>query len=401
MTFPMVKKKGCRKFRDHMAGITAVMIILGALTSCSNDASGTQQTDDPRKRMVVPVMVSTAVEKTVPVQLKAIGNVQAFSTVSISAQVAGELTAVHFKEGQDVKKGDLLFTIDPAPFESRLKQAEAAVARDKVQLQNARKQVERYGTVAKKGYVSQEQFDQIIATAAALEASVRAGEAAVENARLELKHCTLRSPIDGCTGDLKVHQGNVVKVGDNEKPLVVINQITPIHVVFSVPEQNLPEIKKFMASKKLDVWASAPGDADRSSRGELSFINNAVDMDTGTIQLKAIFTNETRELWPGQFVNVVLTLSSQPNAVVVPSQAVQTGQQGHYVYVVRSDSSVEYRPVVTGRTVDGELVVEKGLSPGEKVVTDGQLRLAPDVQVKVVGSADMVNPQKSSEETAR
>lgn len=356
------------------------LIALSAF-ACSRDSSAKGRA---QSKPEVPVTVSTAIQKDVPVQIKAIGKVQAYSTVTVKAQVPGELLSVHFKEGQDVKKGDLLFTVDPRPFEAQLKQAEANLARDRAQLANAKKQTERYGTVVSKGYVSQDQYDSISANASALDATVRAGEAAVENAKLSLKYCYIRSPIDGCAGELKVHAGNVVKANDEALPLVTINQVGPIFVTFSVPEQNLPEIKKHMADGKLEVFASVPGIENATARGDLTFVDNAVDFSTGTIQLKAQFPNQDRALWPGQFSNVRLTLEQQKGAVLVPFEAVQAGQYGQYVFVLKPDGAVEYRVVSPGKTVGPDIVIEKGVSPGETVVTDGQFRLANDSKVKVV-----------------
>jgi multidrug efflux system membrane fusion protein len=338
--------------------------------------------------MAVPVTVAAAVSKPMPVRLRAIGNVQAYATVLIRARVGGELQGVHFREGQEVKAGDLLFTIDPRPFESALKQAEANLARDRAQLERARKQAERYSSVVKKGYVSEDQNDQILANAVALEASVRAGEAAVETARLDLKYCTIRSPVNGVTGQIKVDQGNLIKANDNDNPMVTIRQTCPIYVVFSVPEQNLPQLKKRMAEHPLDVAVVVPGDEEQLIRGELDFVDNSVDQTTGTILLRATFANKDKALWPGQFVNVTLTLATQPDAVVIPSQALQTGQHGSYVFVVNPDSTAEYRPVTLARTIDGEAVVARGIFPGDEVVTDGQLRLTQGAQVTIIRTGE-------------
>jgi multidrug efflux system membrane fusion protein len=362
------------------------MVLFPFLWSCSKDAHSDARGKDPGKNVVVPILAGVAVEKTVPVELRAIGNVQPYATVAIKAQVTGELISVQLKEGQEVRKGDLLFTIDPRPFEAKLRQAEANVARDRAQLQNARKLAERYNSVAQKGYVSAEQFDQITANAAALEASVRAGEAAVESARLELKYCSIRSPLDGVAGVIKIDQGNIVKASDKDNVLVVINQVRPIYVSFSVPEQNLVSLRKYRASQKLEVTATVPGGEGRLPQGELTFLDNAVDSATGTIQLKATFANAEKVLWPGQFVNVLLRLTTLESAVVIPGEAVQTGQEGPYVYVVKPDLTVEYRKVVLGRPVENEIVVDQGVASGEKVVTDGQLRLAPEARVKILDS---------------
>jgi multidrug efflux system membrane fusion protein len=356
-----------------------------------------------------PVIVATVSEETVPVEVRAIGNVEAYSTVSVKTLVGGELTQVYFKEGQDVKTGELLFTIDPRPFEAALKQTEANLARDTAQMKQAQANVakdtaqaknaevenRRYAELFEAGVVSREQADQSRTNAEALMATVRADQAAVAsfeeairadsaavaNARLQLGYCSIRSPIDGRTGSLMVHQGNVVKA--NDLPLVAINQINPIYVSFSVPEKELPEIKKYQAMGKLKVEAAATSDERHPAEGVLSFMDNAVDSATGTIRLKASFANHERKLWPGQFVNVTLTLTAQPNAAAVPSQAVQTGQSGQYVFVVKPDLTVEVRPVAVGRALDGKTVIEQGLQPGEKVVTDGQLRLVPGAKVEV------------------
>lgn len=350
---------------------------------CSKDASGTARKDAP-KQPPVPVTVGVAVEKTVPVQLRAIGNVEAFSTVTVKSQVEGQLTTVHFKEGQEVKEGDMLFTIDPRPFQVALKQAQANLAKDRALLATARKQVDRYGSVASKGYVSQDQFDQISSNAAALEATVQADEAAVENARLKLEYCSIKSPITGVAGGIKVNRGNIVKADDNDRPLVLINQLKPVYLSFMIPERYLPRIRQRMAENKLQVTAVIPSSGGTTVAGELAFIENTVDTNTGSIQLKAAFANENKTLWPGQFVNVTLTLASQPNTVVVPSQAIQTGQQGQYVFVVKEDFTVDYRLIGPGESQDGETIITKGVSAGEKVVTDGQLRLAAGSPVKVV-----------------
>ena len=343
--------------------------------------------------MAVPVTVATVIQKTVPVELHAIGNVEAYSTVSVKTQVAGEVEKAYFKEGDDVKQGDLLFTLDRRPFEATLQQLEANLARDQAQLKNAEAQAERMESLYHDGIASKEQADTFRTTADALAASVRADEAAVKKARIDLAYCTILAPIGGRTGDLLVHPGNIVKA--NETVLVVINQIHPIYVTFSVPEQSLSKIKRFQARGPLSVEALIPDDDQSPSRGALTFINNAVDSTTGTIELKGSFQNSDNRLWPGQFVNVVLKLTSQPEAVVVPSQAVQTGQSGFYAYVVKPDLTAELRTVVPGNTVGAETVIENGLAPGERVVTDGQLRLYPGAKIEVK-TAPQASPEKPS-----
>jgi multidrug efflux system membrane fusion protein len=351
------------------------ILLIPFFPACSKPAQ-------PPKRPPVPVTAGTVIQKAVPVQVRAIGNIEAYSTISVKSQIGGILTRVHFREGQDVNKGNLLFTIDPRPYEAALKQAEANLAKDTAQHENARVEVNRYAELVKKGYVAQEQYDQIRTNADAFEATVNADKAMVENARLQLKYCYIYSPINGRTGNLIVNEGNLIKA-NADNPMVTINQIQPIYVTFSVSEQYLGDIKKYMSSGKLKVEVVIGKDEKHPETGILTFVDNTVDTATGTIKLKATFTNRDRRLWPGQFVDAVITLTMQPNAVVIPSQALQTGQSGVYVFVIKSDLSVESRPVVVDRSLDGESVIEKGLQPGEKVVTDGQLRLVPGAKVDI------------------
>jgi multidrug efflux system membrane fusion protein len=371
--------------------------LLALCASCSSTSSGQPDGKSAKAGPAVAVTVAEAVRKVVPVQLSAIGNVQAYSTVVVRALVEGTLTDVHFTEGQHVNKGDLLFTIDPRPFEVQLKQAEATLARDTAQAELARQEATRYEGLAAKEYVSREQADQMRTAADAAEATLKADQASVEHARLQLDYCSIRSPIDGVAGALLVHAGNVVKANDPDHPLVVIQQVTPIYVAFSVPAQHLPDVKRYMAKGPLKVTAVPSENGPTSASGRLTFIDNAVDLTTGTIQLKALFPNANKTLWPGQFVNVVLTLSTQPDAVVVPTQAVQTGQGGSFLFVVRPDQTVESRPVVTSRTVDHETVIERGVAPGERVVTDGQLRLATGVKIdiKSAGGSSPSSPEEA------
>jgi multidrug efflux system membrane fusion protein len=408
----------CRDFRAHvgtsMKGrfhplfivVFGLLLLVIFSSACSNDKS--------RKPVSapIPVIVSTVIQKTVPVQLRVIGNVQAYSTVTVKSRIAGQIMRVYFKEGQDVRNGELLFIIDPRPFEAALKQAEANLEkdmaqvkqaeanfeRDTVQEKNAQVDAERFKMLFEKGVVAKQQYDKfrtdweaLVATVQAdkaakanAEAAVAADRAAVENAKLQLSYCSIRSPMDGRTGSLIIQEGNVIK--ENDASLVVINQITPIYVTFSVPEQYLGEIKKYMTSGKLKVQAIVPNDEVTLEKGLISFVDNTVDTATGTIRLKGTFANKDRRLWPGQFVNVVLTLTEMANAIVVPSQAIQNGQQGQFVFVVKTDHTVETRSVVSGLTFNNETVVQKGLSPGETVVTDGQLQLVPGTKVEVKAS---------------
>lgn len=357
------------------------LIVLFALFLIINACSGNNKTKQAIK--VVPVKIGNVMQQNIPVQINAIGNVEAYNTVSVKALVGGEIISVHFKEGQDVRQGDVLFQVDPRPYEAALRQAEAQLARDVAQAKNAEEQAKRYEVLVQKDYVSKDQYDQLRSAADALAAAVQADKANVENGRLQLAYCTIKSPIDGRVGSVLINKGNVIKA--NDLTMVTINKIVPIYVTFSLPEQNLANIKKYMAEGSLKVDAVIPGDEKRPAHGNLTFINNSVDTATGTIQLKGTFENKDRRLWPGQFINVVLTLTTQRNAVVMPSAALQAGQQGQYVFVVKPDLTVESRPVTIAWSYGELAVVAQGVTSGEKVVTDGQLNLMSGVKVELKG----------------
>lgn len=354
----------------------AVLLASAAGTGCrGQQAAGYGQ-------QTVPVLVAKAEQKTVATRLHAIGRVEAYSTVNIKAQLDGVITEVHFKEGQDVKRGDLLFVIDPRPFQAALLQAQANLARDQAKQAQSAADESRYSYLLKQRVGSQQQYDQAHATAAADQAAVAADEAGVQTAKLNLAYTTIRAPIDGRTGNLLVHQGNLVK-NNADTPMVVINQISPVYVDFSVPEQSLSDVRRNMATRTLPVEVSIPGQQGVLERGNLSFIDNSVDMKTGTIELKGLFSNQDGKLWPGQFVDANLILDERPGTVVVPSQAIQTGADGSYVFVVDHEMKVQNRPVVIGTSDDGQTVIERGLASGETVVTDGQLRLVPGAHVSI------------------
>ncbi len=329
-----------------------------------------------------PVVVAKVQQKTMPVQIEAIATVEAYSTVSIKPQVSGPLLKVHFREGDDVRKGQLLFTIDPRPFQAALSQAQAQLEKDKTIAANNRVQSKRYLELFKEGVTARQQSDDLLSAAEAQESQVRSDEANIQAAKLNLEYCSIHSPISGRTGNLMVHEGNLVKA--NDVPiLVMMNQLQPILVNFAIPEQALADVKKFRSAGSLRVSAVIPNDPGPPEQGTLSFVDNAVDNTTGTIHLKGVFANAQKRLWPGQFVNVVLTLTSAPNSLVVPTQAISSGQNGSSVYVVKSDNSVEARSLVVGRAVAGETIVEKGLHDGETVIIDGQSRVAPGMHVKI------------------
>jgi membrane fusion protein, multidrug efflux system len=422
------------------AGAGVLVMLAGALLGgCSDKGSGQAQAKGSAAREAIPVSVETALSKSVPVQVRAVGTVQAYASVTLKSQLDGEVARIHIVEGQEVKKGDLLFTLDQRPWEAAVsqieanlgrdtaqlaqaeaavaqtmaaeKQAEANLARDTAQLENARTQVRRYKGLIDDGAISKELYDQVSTSAAAMEATtqadqaainntraairaaqatvenikavIKADQAALENSRVQLGYTTIRAPMDARAGNLLVRVGSAVKARDDSAQMLVLNQTHPIYVSFSVPEQYLRDIKKYLAAGSVRVQATPRGEDRPPASGEVTFVNNTVDATTGTIQLKATFLNREGTLWPGQFVSVVMTLTTRTDAVVIPSQAIQTGQQGQYVYVVGSDSTVESRRVTVGLRLGGETVVEAGISPGDRVVTDGHLRLVPGARVQV------------------
>jgi len=364
--------------------------------ACSGDPSAEEP--QSKDRPAVPVMVASVFTKDVPIQVSSVGNVEAYSTVAVKSRVSGELVAVHFREGQEVKEGDLLFTIDKAPYEVALREAQARLERDQALARKARDDVRRNMPLAEKDIVSRQALDQVVSTAEAAEALVKADQATVENLQLQLGYCSIRSPISGRTGSLLIQKGNLVKANDENKSLVTVHQLEPIYVTFAVPEKYLGEINRRTKEGKMEVQVYTvenPGNAEPIA-GVLSFVNNTVEQTTATIRLKATFQNTDRRLWPGQTINAVLTLGVQPKAVVVPSQAIQSGQSGTYAFVVKQDKTAELRLVSVSRSTNGETVIEKGLSPGEIVVMDGQLLLTPGARVSIrdQNSARQESPKK-------
>ncbi|MEH2273687.1 MAG: efflux RND transporter periplasmic adaptor subunit [Nostoc sp.] len=420
---------------------SVLILSLAYLCSACNASEAESSKKEAGKKRAVPVVVATATQKTIPIQLSATGTVEAYSTVSVKSQVGGQLTGVYFQQGQNVNKGDLLFKIDSRSLQAALMQANAAkakdlalvkqaqanvlkaiadvnqakanVVKDKAQATNADVQAQRYTRLLKQGAISKEQAQQYQTTADAQQATVKADqggvanaqaavaaaqadvqnalaavasdEAAIDNAKVQLSYTSIYAPIAGRTGSLKLTQGNLVKANaaNAEDSLITISQIHPIYVNFSIPQRLLPDIKKYSANGKLEVDALPPKDAGHPVRGELTFVDSGVNTQTGTIQLKGNFANADERLFPGQFVNVVLKLSEEPNAITIPSQAVQSGQQGQFVYVVKPDKTAEMRPITVGDTVKNETVIKQGLKSGEQVVTDGQFNLVAGAIVQV------------------
>jgi multidrug efflux system membrane fusion protein len=334
----------------------------------------------------VAVSVTTVVQKPMPVNVRALGNVEASSTVEIRAQVTGALTSVDFKEGQDVAAGQLLFTLDSRPFEVALRQAEAQLQRDTASASNADAQLARMRDLSERGLSSRADLDTSTAQANALKGTLAADTAAVENARLQLQYTKIRAPVSGRAGALLVHAGSLVRANDTQ-PLVIINQLTPAYVSFAVPARLLPQLGSERRVGTLTVRAAPSGTTADASTGTVTFIDNAVDQATDTVRVKATFTNRDRRLWPGAFVDVTLQLSVNPKAIVVPTSAVQPSQQGQMVYVVKADQTVEARQVKVAWTDGDNIVIDTGLQAGETVVVDGQLRLTPGARVSVKPAA--------------
>lgn len=433
------------KFKRALVILFLSAILAGGLFS----GCGGKKTAPPKPP--VPVSVAPALQKDIPLILNAIGNVEPYASIAVKSQVEGELVAIHFQEGQMVKKGQSLFTIDPQPFDigfkqaqaglekdqAQMKQAKANLARDlsqvnlakanlekdKAQEQYARSEAERYRSLQQQGFASQQEYEQYNTNAKSLQAQVKASQAALENAaassqasraavenasaqvqvsaqalanaRIKLGYCAISSPIDGRAGAFIVQAGNLIKANDST-PLTVINQVEPIFVSFALPEKYLSDIRRYSQAGSLQVRAEFEGENKAPEIGKLSFIDNAVDPNTGTIKLKAVFPNRGHRLWPGQFINVSLVLTVLRQALVVPSQAVQTGQKGTYVFTVNPDKTAKYREVKTGEIFGNYTVIESGLTAGDTVVTEGQLRLVTGSAVEMAQPASSASPGEAS-----
>ena len=371
----LVRSKSKYLLGSELGFWVSLFLTLLLVSGCSKEQAA------PAPRVAgIPVTVSKVTQRAMPVQLTAIGNVGGY-TVSVEAQVAGELLDVHFKEGDFVHKGQLLFTIDPRPYEAALARTQATLMRDKAVAANGRAQAQRISKLLTDGVVSPSDADSSTSAAAAAEATVAADEAELKTAQLNLEYCTIYSPMDGRTGAVLVKPGNLVKIAD--VPIVVIKRLSPIPVDLTVPQEYLPAITNHLAARPLRVEAIVPNSSGPPEVGKLVFVENAVDATTGTIRLRALFENSSNALWPGLYVNTVMTLAEESNATVIPSQAITAGQQGSLVYVVQADGTVAARAVVSSRSVGGQAVIDKGLQLGEIVVTDGQVRLVPGARVQI------------------
>lgn len=364
-----------------VAGVALAVLAGGLLAYVSLDSRAKEKSGAKKGGGAVPVSVVAAVQQPSAVRVQAIGNVEAFSTVAVRARVDGEIVALNFKEGQEVRRGDVLFRIDPRPYEAALRQAEANALRDAAARDQARSQERRYQELLEKNFVSREAYAQIATNAQTAEATAKASQAALENARLNREYCTIAAPIDGVPGKVLLQVGNLVKAND-VNALVVLNQVRPVYVNFAVPEQTLPALRKHMGAGPLAVEVTLSGEAKPVAEGRLIFVDNAVDPSTGTIRLRGQFDNKDKGLWPGQFVNVSVRLYEEANAILVPARALQTGPSGQYVYVIGEDLTAELRNVTVERG-EGESSVVKGLKQGERVVVRGALRLSPGARVEI------------------
>lgn len=369
--------------RPRLAALRTLPAIFGAfLAACAlgacSDKNGAQA-EAKKSPPSVPVLVAQVVEKRMPLRLHAIGNVETIASVAVKARVDGQITHVHVRDGQDVAAGDLLFQLDPKPYQSQLDQAQANLDHDQAQLDYLKGQEERYQDLLKQNFVSKEGYAQVAANFRGAEASVKADQAAVQHARVNLGYTTIKAPIQGRVGKVMLSEGNLVK-GNDTVQMLVINQLSPIYVSVAVPQQYLNEIRLLHKAAPLRVEA-ALDKGGKTLVGKLAFIDNSVDVSTGTIKLRGIFENREKELWPGQFVDAWVSLRDDDKALVVPTQALQTGPKGQYVYVVKADSSAELRSVEVARTEGEETVLTSGVNAGETVVVDGASRILPGTRV--------------------
>jgi multidrug efflux system membrane fusion protein len=363
-----------------------LLAVLLTLAACRDNAAPTGKGGARGGGGSVPVLVATVQHKVAPLNLEAVGVVEAIHTAALRSQVTGTIVKVGFQEGQDVAEGALLFELDPRPFQNALSSAQASLDQVRAQLENARLQVARYTSLNMGSIVTKEQFQQIEVAERVLATQEVVGENAVANARLQLDYCSIRAPFAGRTGGLGAHLGDLVRASDATNSLVTINQLSPIYVTFGVPQQHLAVLARYRAAGTIAVAVTPPGAEQTTETGELSFVDNAVDPATGTLKLKATFSNPAHRLWPGQFVAVRMTLAA-PEVLAVPSAAIQNGQNGPYVFVVKEDMTAELRPVTVERTVEADAVIAAGLKEGETVVIDGQFRVAAGQQVEIKPAA--------------
>jgi len=371
--------------RIVIAALVVGVLVAGGIAYQSLVLKAAEPQQGARPQPAVPVVIAAVEKKPMPVRVDAIGTVQPIASVAVRARIDAQIAEVKVADGQEVKAGDVLIVLDTRAAAALLHQAEANMARDRAQLENARRDVDRLRPLTQKDFVSRQQFDLTSTNAVALEAAVKADEASVDNFRVLLTYYTIAAPMDGRVGTVMLKVGNTAKSNDTQ--IMTLNQFKPIYVSFSVAQRELPGIRSAMAAGDVAVSVQVPNDPGGPIKGKVTFIDNAIDIATGTIALKATFPNDDERLWPGQFVNVQMTVRVEPDAIVAPAAAVQNGQNGSYVFVVKPDNTAEVRPVVISRTIDNETVFAKGLAEGDRVVIDGQLRLTNGTRVDIRTSA--------------
>lgn len=377
--------------------IFIITLFLTVTNSCFSQDAKQKKTEQSKGKQLeagdkqkasppVPVRAEKAIKEDIPIQIKAVGNIEAYSEVTIRSQVSGILTEIKFEEGKEVKKGDLLFLIDKRPYEALLHKELANQKKNIIDEKNAYNNYKRLDDLNKSNIATNEEADNARTIADTKKAQLDIDNAAVEYARLQLEYCTIKSPVDGIAGDIMVDAGNLIKA--NDTTLVAINTVSPIYATFSIPEHDLLEVKKYSSKTKIKTLAIIPFQESNPAEGELTFLDNQVDKNTGTIKLKATFENKDKRLWPGQFVNITLLLAVESGAITVPSEAVQIGQNGFYVYIVKDDNTVEARSIKQGIIINGKSVIIEGINEGEIIVTDGHLRVAPGNKVDIKNSSD-------------
>jgi len=360
------------------AALLLVVAVAVAATACSKE----EQSKGPKGDRAAPVSAAQAVRRDAPMSIRAVGNVEPLATVAVKSQVGGMIVEQFIKDGQDVKAGDKLFQIDPRPYQLAIEENQAKIARDQALLDKAERDLKRYAELRQKGAVDEAQYDETFAQAKTLEGTIRLNTADLDKARLDLEFSTIKAPIDGRVGSILLHKGNVIKAND-DRSMAVINQFQPIFVSFSVPERHLPAVMDMFGKGKVKVEAEIQGLESKPETGELFAVDNAVDTQTGAIRLKAIFDNKDMRLWPGRFVRINLVMPPMKDAILIPTQAVMTGIKGPFVYVIGEGDKVEARNIETGPIVGDMTIVEKGIAEGERVVREGQLRLAPGSKVEI------------------
>ncbi len=378
----------CLKCAGLCLAVPAMSLFLFCQTGCSKS--------EPVKQPMptVPVMAEKAVLKDMPLEIRTFGNVEAFSEVPIKVMVTGPIKKIYIKPGDYVKKGDMLVQIDSRAYEATLKQLQATLARDSVIYEDANRQAEMKEGLLKRGAAAIDETKRMRAIADSAKSMIESSKANVDKATLDVEYCSIRSPIDGHVGDLINYEGAVMKA--NDAVIMNIAQTKPIYVSFSVPQVHLPMIQKYMELGKLYVDARVPAEGGAQERGELAFVDNNINTNSGTVRLKGTFENKSGKLWPGQYVDVVLGLTLDKNRIVVPAQAVQTSQDGSYVFIIRADDTIAVRPVIIERFAAKEAIIKSGIDAGDTVVTDGHIRLYPEAKVKVKSSLSVVenNPSK-------